>query len=258
MDKRYVVGTVYQGTVTTLVEYGAFVQLEDGVEGLVHISELAWGKKVSHPGDTVKSGGHVSVKLIGLDPVAKRISLSIRQAETDPWDTVPDRYPVGARINGTVRGLADFGVFVEVEEGIEGLVHISDLAWSKKIKNPDELLKRGDKVEVVVLGSDKNLRRLSLGMKQIQSDPWTNINEKYRVGSVVTATITNVTGFGAFAALDDSIEGLIPLAHLSAKQFKKPEDVVSVGQEVQVKVTKIQPQAHKITLSMRLAGPEQD
>ena len=153
-----------------------------------------------------------------------------------------------------MRGVADFGVFVEMEEGVEGLVHISDLTWSKKIKHPSEIVKRGDRVEVVVLGSDKGQRRLSLGIKQLQAGPWVNIQEKYRVGMVVNAVINNITSFGAFAALDDMIEGLIPLTHLSAKSIQKPEDVVQVGQEVVVKITKIQPQAHKIALSIRLAS----
>jgi len=256
VEQRYVVGSLYQGVITTLAEYGAFVQLQDGVEGLVHISELAWGRKIKHPSEIVKTDQKVTVKLLNLDAKAKRISLSLRQAESDPWDAVPDRYPVGTKLAGTVRGLADFGAFVEVEEGIEGLVHISDLTWSKKVKHPGELLNKGDKIEVVVLGTDRAQRRLSLGVKQLQEDPWNAIHGLYRVGMVVKATITNITNFGAFAALDDRIEGLIPLAHISAKVFKKPEDVVQPGQEVMVKVTKIQPQAHNIALSIRLADQE--
>lgn len=258
IDQAYSVGQICEGTVTSLTEYGAFVRLQDGVEGLVHVSELTWGRKIKHPSEVVKAGSTVTVKLISLDGKAKRISLSLRQAESDPWDTVPERYPVGKKIEGTVRGLAEFGAFIEVEEGIEGLVHISDLTWSKKTKHPSEVLKRGDPVSVVVLGSDRGQRRLSLGVKQLQDDPWANIHEKYRVGIVTKAVITNITNFGAFAALDDVIEGLIPLVHLSARTFKKPEDVVQVGQEVMVKVTKIQPQAHKIALSIRLAGQEAD
>ena len=256
IEARYTVGQLYPGTITTLAEYGAFVQLEDGVEGLVHVSEIAWGRKLKHPSEAVKAGQSVTVKLLNLDPRAKRLSLSIRQAESDPWDRVGEKYPVGARLAGTVRGLAEFGAFVEVEEGIEGLVHISDLTWSRKVRHPSALLKKGDRVDVVVLGSDRAQRRLSLGMKQLQADPWTTVHITYRVGQVVTATITNVTSFGAFAALDDMIEGLIPLAHLSGSEFKKPEEVVTVGQEIPVKITKIQPQARKIALSIRLANQE--
>ncbi|MEK7477304.1 MAG: 30S ribosomal protein S1 [Candidatus Coatesbacteria bacterium] len=256
VEQNYQAGQVYSGTVTSLAEYGAFVQLEEGVEGLVHVSELAWGHKIKSASEVVQPGQSVKIKLLSLDPKAKRVSLSLRQAESDPWSLVADRYPVGARVQGLVRGLADFGAFVEVEEGVEGLVHISDLAWSRKVKHPSSLLKKGDKVDVVVLGSDKAARRLSLGMKQLQADPWNLVQTTYRVGQEVKATITNVTSFGAFAALDDVIEGLIPLAHLSAKTFKKPEEVVQPGQEVMVKVTKIQPQAHKIALSIRLASQD--
>ena len=254
VEARYRNGELYPGIVSTLAEYGAFVQLEDGVEGLVHVSEIAWGRKLKHPSEAVKSGDPVRVKLLNLDTRAKRLSLSIRQAESDPWDSVPGKYPVGARLAGTVRGLADFGAFVEVEDGIEGLVHISDLTWSRKVRHPSALLTKGDRVDVVVLGSDPGARRLSLGMKQLQADPWTTVHITYRVGQVVNATITNITGFGAFAALDDMIEGLIPLAQLSDTPFKKPEEVVTVGAEVPVKITKIQPQARKIALSLRLAA----
>jgi len=256
IETRYKAGEIYEGTVSSLTEYGAFIHLEDGVEGLVHISELAWGRKVKHPDEVMKAGDKVKVKVLAVDPKAKRISLSVRQAESDPWSTVVEKYKVGTKVEGIVRGVADFGVFVEVEEGIEGLVHISDLTWSRKVRHPSELVKKGDKVEVIVLSSDPVQRRLSLGMKHLQSDPWAAIHEKYRVGMEVKAVITNTASFGAFAALDDEIEGLIPLAHLSNKAIKKAEDAVQVGQEIMVKITKIQPSAHKIALSAKLASQE--
>ncbi len=256
VTEMFTPGQIYEGTVTTVADYGAFIQLAEGLEGLIHVSEVAWGRRVRHPSEVMAPGKRVRVKLLSMDPAAKRLSLSLRQAESDPWATVPDRYPVGMKLKGTVRGLAEFGAFVEVEEGIEGLVHISDLSWSRKTRSPGALLKKGDTVDVVVLGSDRQQRRLSLGIKQLQPDPWLTVAELYHVGQTLKAVITNVTGFGAFAALDDTIEGLIPLGHLSAKPFKKPEDVAQPGQEVMVKVTRIQPALHKIALSVRLAGQE--
>ena len=258
VENRYKPGEIYQGTVSTTTEYGVFVLLEEGVEGLIHISEIAWGKKIKHPSEVVKPGDGISVKVISVDSKQKRISLSLRQAESDPWATVSDQYPVGAKLSGVVRGLANFGAFVEVAEGVEGLVHISDLTWSKKVKHPSEALKRGDTVEVVVLGSDPIQRRLSLGMKQLQADPWLSIHEKYRVGMETKAVVTNVTTFGIFAALDDEIEGLTPLSQVSLKPGKKIEDSIQIGDELIVKITKIQPHAHKIALSARLAEQEKD
>lgn len=256
VNERFTAGAVYEGSVTTLADYGAFIQLAPGLEGLVHVSEVAWGRRVRHPGEVLAAGQTVKVKVLSMDPAAKRMSLSIRQAESDPWETVPERYPVGMKLRGTVRGLAEFGAFIEVEEGIEGLVHLSDLSWSRKTRSPAALLKRGDTVDVVVLGSDRVQRRLSLGIKQLQPDPWLTVPDRYRVGETVPAVITNVTSFGAFAALDDHIEGLVPLAHLSSRPFQRPDDVVAPGQQVWVKVTRIQPALHKIALSIRLAVPD--
>lgn len=257
VETRYQPGQIMDGTVSSLAEYGAFIRLEDGVEGLVHVSEVTWGRKIKHPNEILKMGQALKVKILGVDSKAKRISLSIRQAEADPWSTVSERYSVGKKLSGIVRGVADFGVFVEVEEGIEGLVHISDLTWSRKVKHPSELVKKGDSVEVVVISADPVAKRLSLGIKQLQDDPWTNIHEKYRVGMEVKAVITNTASFGAFAALDDEIEGLIPITHLSNKAIKKAEDVVQIGQEVLVKITKIQPHAHKIALSLRTSSGQE-
>jgi small subunit ribosomal protein S1 len=252
VEQRYPVGTKLKGKVVSLTDYGAFVELEEGIEGLVHISEMSWTQRVKHPSKVVTIGDVVEVVVLDVDRGNKRISLGMRQAEPNPWNFIEERYPVGTRVEGRVRNLADFGAFVELEEGIDGLIHISDMSWTKRVRHPSEVLKKGDKVEAIVLHVDKANHRISLGLKQIQEDPWQSaVPEKYRVGMDVKGKVVRITDFGAFVELEDGVEGLLHVSELSHERVNKPEDIVQVGQELILKVIKFDPEERKIGLSLR-------
>jgi len=252
VEQKYPVGTKLKGKVVSLTDYGAFVELQEGIEGLVHISEMSWTQRVKHPSKVVAIGDVVEVVVLDVDRGNKRISLGMRQAEPNPWNFIEERYPVGTRVEGRVRNLADFGAFVELEEGIDGLIHISDMSWTKRVRHPSEVLKKGDKVEAIVLHVDKANHRISLGLKQIQQDPWLSaVPEKYRVGMDVKGKVVRTTDFGAFVELEDGVEGLLHVSELSHDRVNKPEDVVQVGQELTLKVIKLDPEERKIGLSLR-------
>ena len=252
VEQKYPLGTKVKGKVVSLTDYGAFVELEEGIEGLVHISEMSWTQRVKHPSKVVAIGDSVEVVVLDADRANKRISLGMRQAEPNPWNFIEERYPVGTRIDGRVRNLADFGAFVELEEGIDGLIHISDMSWTKRVRHPSEILKKGEKVEAIVLHVDKANHRISLGLKQIQQDPWqAAVPEKYRVGMDVTGKVVRITDFGAFVELEDAVEGLLHVSELSHDRVNKPEDIVQVGQELTLKVIKLDPEERKIGLSLR-------
>ncbi len=252
VEQKYPIGAKLKGKVVSLTDYGAFVELEEGVEGLVHISEMSWTQRVKHPSKVVAIGDVVEVVVLDVDRANKRISLGMRQAEPNPWNFIEERYPVGTRVEGRVRNLADFGAFVELEEGIDGLIHISDMSWTKRVRHPSELLKKGEKVEAIVLHVDKANHRISLGLKQIQQDPWqAAVPEKYRVGMDVKGKVVRTTDFGAFVELEDGVEGLLHVSELSHDRVNKPEDVVQVGQELILKVIKLDPEERKIGLSLR-------
>ncbi|MGE5851341.1 MAG: 30S ribosomal protein S1 [Candidatus Methylomirabilota bacterium] len=252
VEQRYPGGTKLKGKVVSLTDYGAFVELEEGIEGLVHISEMSWTQRVKHPSKVVAIGDVVEVVVLDVDRGNKRISLGMRQAEPNPWNFIEERYPVGTRVEGRVRNLADFGAFVELEEGIDGLIHISDMSWTKRVRHPSEVLKKGDKVEAIVLHVDKANHRISLGLKQIQQDPWLSVvPEKYRVGMDVKGKVVRTTDFGAFVELEDGVEGLLHVSELSHDRVNKPEDVVQVAQELTLKVIKLDPEERKIGLSLR-------
>ena len=252
VEQRYPVGTKFKGKVVSMTDYGAFVELEEGVEGLVHISEMSWTQRVKHPSKVVAIGDMVEVVVLDVDRANKRISLGMRQAEPNPWNFIEERYPVGTRVEGRVRNLADFGAFVELEEGIDGLIHISDMSWTKRIRHPSEILKKGEKVDALVLHVDKANHRISLGLKQVQQDPWQSaVPEKYRVGMDVQGKVIRTTDFGAFVELEDGVEGLLHVSELSHERVNKPEDVVQVGQELILKVIKLDPEERKIGLSLR-------
>jgi small subunit ribosomal protein S1 len=252
VEQKYPLGTKMKGKVVSLTDYGAFVELEEGIEGLVHISEMSWTQRVKHPSKVVAIGDSVEVVILDVDRANKRISLGMRQAEPNPWNFIEERYPVGTRIDGRVRNLADFGAFVELEEGIDGLIHISDMSWTKRVRHPSEILKKGEKVEAIVLHVDKANHRISLGLKQIQQDPWqAAVPEKYRVGMDVTGKVVRITDFGAFVELEDAVEGLLHVSELSHDRVNKPDDVVQVGQELTLKVIKVDPEERKIGLSLR-------
>ena len=250
-DQRYPVGTRVQGKVVSVTDYGAFVELEPGLEGLVHVSEMSWTQKVRNPSKIVSVGQMVDAMVLNVDVKNKRISLGMKQVETNPWDLVEERYPVGTRITGVVRNLTDFGAFVGLEEGIDGLIHISDLSWTRRVKHPSEILKKGDRVEAVVLHVDRERERLSLGLKQLESDPWTDVAEKYSVGSVVTGRVVKITDFGAFVALDHGIEGLIHVSEVGLGPGARLEDALAINSEVKAVVVKIDPDERKIGLSIR-------
>jgi small subunit ribosomal protein S1 len=252
VEQKYPIGSKLKGKVVSLTDYGAFVELEEGVEGLVHISEMSWTQRVKHPSKVVAIGDGVEVVVLDVDRGNKRISLGMRQAEPNPWNFIEERYPVGTRLEGRVRNLADFGAFVELEEGIDGLIHISDMSWTKRVRHPSEILKKGEKVEAIVLHVDKANHRISLGLKQIQQDPWqAAVPEKYRVGMDVKGKVVRTTDFGAFVELEDGVEGLLHVSELSHDRVNKPEDVVQVGQELTLKVIKLDPEERKIGLSLR-------
>jgi small subunit ribosomal protein S1 len=258
IDKKYPVGTKVRGKVVSITDYGAFVELEKGVEGLVHKSEMSWTKHVKHPSKVVAIGDAIEALVLKIDKESEKISLGLKQVEPDPWETLEDRYPEGTRVTGKVRNLTNFGAFVEIEEGIEGLVHISDMSWTKRIRHPSEIMRKGDKVEVAVLGIDKENRKISLGLKQIQENPWDRLVDKYLVGSVTKGKVTKVQDRGVVVELEDDVEGFVPISHLSKETIKKPAEVFNPGDELPLKVIRIDPDARKILLSVKDYLAEQD
>jgi len=249
--EKYAVGARVQGKVLSLMDYGAFVELEKGVEGLIHISEMSWTKKISHPSKVVQVGETVEVMILNVDPNHRRISLGLKQVLPNPWDQVKEKYAVGSVIQGPVRNVTDFGVFVGVEEGIDGLVHVSDLHWTKKVKHPSELYKKGDMVEAKVLGVDVQNERFSLGIKQLTADPWKVIAERYPVGSKIKGEATSVPDFGVFVRLEEGVEGLIHVSQLSTERVEKPSSLFKAGDSVEAEVIHVDPQERKIGLSIR-------
>jgi small subunit ribosomal protein S1 len=248
---RYPIGTRIHGKVVSLTDYGAFVELEKGVEGLVHVSEMSWTKRVSHPRDVVSEGQEVDVQVLDVDPQNRRISLGLKQTEQNPWDLVRVNHPVGSRVRGKVKSITDFGIFVGVAEGIDGLVHVSDLHWTKKVKHPSELYHKGDDVDAVVLGVDVENERISLGVKQLEADPWVTLRERYPDGSRVHGKVTSVADFGVFVEIEDGIEGLIHVSQLSTERVDKPQTLYKPGDEVEAEVINIDPKERRIALSIK-------
>ncbi len=249
--EKYPEGEKVTGKVVNLTEYGAFVELEEGVEGLIHVSEMSWTKRIRHPKQVLEVGDEVEAVVLKVDPEARRISLGLKQVQPNPWDVVKERYPEGTVIEGTVKNITDFGLFIGIEEGIDGLVHVSDLSWSKRIKHPSELYQKGDKIQAVVLNIDKEKERFSLGVKQLQPDPWESAPERFPVGSKVTGKITNVTDFGIFVELEEGIEGLIHVSEIAPGRPKSPVGKYEVGSEITAKVINVSPQDRRIGLSIK-------
>jgi small subunit ribosomal protein S1 len=249
--EKYPVGTRVQGKVISLMDYGAFVELESGIEGLIHISEMSWTKKIAHPSKILQIGQLVEVVVLNVDPGHRRISLGLKQVMANPWEEAKQKYPVGSVVKGPVRNITDFGIFVGIEEGIDGLVHISDLHWTKKIKHPSELYKKGDIVEAKVLGVNVENARFSLGVKQLNTDPWKIIADRYPVGSKVKGQVTSVPDFGVFVRIEEGVEGLIHVSQLSTERVDKPSSLYKVGDEVEAEVINIDPAERKIGLSVR-------
>jgi small subunit ribosomal protein S1 len=248
---RYPVTTRVRGKVVSLTDYGAFVELEQGVEGLIHVSEMSWSKKVKHPSKILAVGQEVECQVLGIDQEAHRISLGLKQTETNPWMQLVEKYPVSSRIRGKVRNLTEFGAFVEVEEGIDGLVHISDMSWTKRVKHPSEVLKKGDTVDAVVLNIDAENQRLSLGLKQLATDVWDEFFTHHKAGDIVEAKIVRLTNFGAFVELADGIEGLVHVSELDEKRIDKPEEHFKVGDTHPMKIIKVNEGEKKIGLSIK-------
>ncbi|HET6922338.1 MAG TPA: 30S ribosomal protein S1, partial [Anaeromyxobacteraceae bacterium] len=255
-DEKYPVGSRIKGKVVSLTDYGAFIELEQGVEGLVHVSEMSWTKRVKHPSKLLAVTTEVEAVVLDIDPKAKRISLGMKQIEPNPWTLLEDKYPIGSVIRGEVRNVTDFGIFVGVEEGIDGLVHVSDISWTERIKHPGEKYKKGDVVEAMVLNIDVENERFSLGVKQLASDPWTTLSERRPVGSRLKGKVTKVTDFGAFVEVEPGIEGLVHVSEMRDERVENPRDVVKEGEEIEVKVIDIDSQERKVALSVKALSRE--
>ncbi len=257
LGTKYPIGTRVKGKVVSLTDYGAFVELEEGVEGLVHVSEMSWTKKVKHPSKILSVGDQIECQVLNVDENVKRISLGIKQIESNPWDVIEQKYPIGSVITGKVRNLTEFGAFVGLDEGIDGLVHVSDISWTKKIKHPSEVLKKGDSVDAVVLNIDKPRERLSLGIKQVQGDPWQEFVTKSGLGKIVGCTVVKVTDFGVFVAIAGGIEGLIHASELGSDKNARLENF-AIGQELQAKVIRIDQGERKVSLSLKALESDQE
>jgi small subunit ribosomal protein S1 len=251
LPRRYPIGSRLKGKVVNVTDYGVFVELEEGVEGLVHISELTWSKKMKHPSKIVHIGDTVEVMVLDCDPAKRRISLGMKQIEPNPWALIEEKYPVGTKVVGRVKTVTDFGIFIGFDEGVDGLVHVSEMSWTKKIKHPSELYKKGQEVEAVVLNIDRKNERFSLGVKQLTPDPWKDVARRYRKGEVVVGKVTNVTDFGAFVELEEGIEGLIHVSEISREKVEKPSDVLKVGDTLSAVVLHIDPHDRRIGLSIK-------
>jgi small subunit ribosomal protein S1 len=249
---KYPVNTVVKGTVVNVMSYGAFVKLEDGIEGLVHISEMSWTKRISHPSELVHIDQEVEVMVLDINQEKQEISLGMKQTQSNPWDKVADRYPPGALVKGRVRNLTNYGAFIEIEEGIDGLLHVSDMSWTRKIGHPSEVVEKGQEVECKVVSVDQERRRIALGLKQMDDDPWaTDIPNRYQPGQLVKGTVTKITNFGVFVGLEDGLEGLLHISELADHKVENPEDVVKVGEEIEVKILRVDSDERKIGLSRK-------
>lgn len=252
VEGKYPPGTKVTGRVVNIMPYGAFVELEDGVEGLVHISEMSWTRRVNQPTEMVSIGDTVEVVVLKVNKEKQEISLSMKQVEANPWDIIEEKYPPGTKVKGKIRNLTSYGAFVEIEEGIDGLLHVSDISWSKKVTHPSEVFKKGETIEAVVISVDKEKKRVALGIKQLLEDPWEKgVAEKYSVGDVVKGKVSKLTNFGAFIELEPGVEGLLHISELSDKKVTDPKDVVSEGQEIEVKIIKLDVGQRKLGLSLK-------
>lgn len=251
IESRFPIGQRVRGRVTKLLAYGAFVEIEQGVEGLVHVSELSWVKRITRPSDVLELDQEIEAVVLGISIEEQKISLGVRQLEPNPWDEIEERYPIGQRIKGAVRNLTTYGAFVGLEEGIDGMIHVSDLSWTRKINHPSEILKKGDEVEAVVLSIDKDNQRVSLGVKQAENDPWSDIDDKFKVGDLVKGQVAKIASFGAFVNLQDDIDGLIHISQLSEDHVEKVKDVLKIGDEVEARVIKVDKVERRIGLSVK-------
>ena len=259
IEMKYPKGTRIQGKVVNLVPYGAFVQLEEGVEGLVHVSEISWTKRVARASDVLNVGDTVEAVVLNVNKEEQKISLGIRQTEANPWDDVASKYPLGTRVKGKVRNFTNYGAFVELEEGVDGMIHVSDMSWARKINHPSEVLKKGDEVEAIVLEVSPENQRISLGLKQAQEDPWAGISGRYRIGQLIKGKVSKLASFGAFVELEEGVDGLVHISQISDEHVAKIRDVLQPGQDVEARVIKIDPIDRRIGLSIKAAKlPEEE
>jgi len=258
IDRKFPVGSKVHGKVVNLVPYGAFIEIEPGVEGLVHITEMSWTKRISKPSELLKVGQELDAVVLGIQKEEQKISLGLRQLEPNPWDMVRHNYPIGARVRGKVRNMTTYGAFIELEEGIDGMVHVSDMTWNRKVNHPSEVLKKGDEVDAIVLDVDPSQQRISLGMKQLAEDPWSDIDSHFKIGDVVKGTVSKITTFGAFVELKDGIDGLVHISQISEDRIEKVKDHVKPGQEVTARVVKIDREERRLGLSIKAANYSAD
>lgn len=257
-EQKYPTGTHVKGKVVSLTDYGAFIEIEQGVEGLVHVSEMSWTKKIRHPSKILSVGDELEAVVLSINPESKRISLGMKQLEPNPWDVIADKYPVGTTIAGRIKNITDFGVFIGIDEGIDGLVHISDISWTKRVKHPSEVFKKNQEVQAIVLNIDKQNERFSLGIKQLEPDPWETIPDRYPLGAVIEGPITNVTDFGLFVELEEGIEGLVHVSEISKEKIKSPVGQYKIGDRITAKVINISPKDRKIGLSVKKVEEQEE
>ncbi len=258
IENKYPIGAHVSGKVVNLVPYGAFIEIEEGVEGLVHVTEMSWTKRITKPSELLRVGDDVEAVVLGIQKEEEKISLGIRQLDPNPWDMVVHNYPVGAHVHGKVRNITTYGAFIELEEGIDGMVHVSDMSWTRKINHPSEVLKKSDEIDAIVLDVDTSNQRISLGMKQLTDDPWADIDGRFRIGDVVTGTVSKITSFGAFVELQDHIDGLVHISQINEERIEKIKDVLEVGAEVTARVIKIDREERRIGLSIKAANYDEE
>ncbi len=254
IERRYPIGSHVKGRIVNMVAYGAFVELENGVEGLIHVTEMSWTKRINKPSEMVRISDEIEAVVIGISKEDQKIALSIKQLEENPWNMVSRNYPIGAHVRGKVRNMTTYGAFVELKDGIDGMIHVSDMNWTKTINNPNEFLKNGDEVDAVVLSIDSDQQRIALGIKQLTEDPWNDIQKKYKIGTLVTGKVTKITSYGAFVKLEDDIEGLVHISQISEEHVNKIKEVIKVGDEVTARVIKVDKEERRIGLSIKAAS----
>jgi len=253
-EARFPVGSHVKGKVTNLVPYGAFVEIEEGVEGLIHVSELSWTKRITRPSDVLTVGQELEAVVLGVNKEEQKISLGVRQLEPNPWDEIEHRYQIGKQVKGIVRNMTAYGAFVELEEGIDGMIHVSDMSWTRKINHPSEMIKKGDELEAVVIDIDKQNQRISLGMKQLDEDPWKAIEANYKIGDMVKGKVSKIASFGAFVALEGDIDGLVHISQIAEDRVDKIKDYLKIGQEIEARVIKVDKAERRIGLSVKAAN----
>ncbi len=253
-ENRFPVGSKVKGKITNLVPYGAFVEIEEGVEGLIHVSELSWTKRITRPSDVLTIGQEIEAIVLGVNKDEQKISLGVRQLEPNPWDEIEHRYAIGKQVKGTVRNLTAYGAFVELEEGIDGMIHVSDMSWTRKINHPSEMVKKGDELEAVVIDIDKQNQRISLGVKQLDEDPWKLIDGRYKIGDLVKGKVSKIASFGAFVSLEGDIDGLVHISQISEDRIDKIKDHLKIGQDIEARVIKVDKTERRIGLSIKAAN----